>query len=154
MRRADDEAPATFRVAFRRYWAHALALGLLTGLLGWWAIGDYVGGIVVGVGLFLAAILTGWSIDPFLPPDRRARGRRATAARDVTRIGCPSARDGARPRGRTWRRHNPEPRRARAMRESPDAPTDDSWARARSMRRALGPRTKGVPDVEQHTRKR
>jgi hypothetical protein len=73
VRRPDDEAPATFRVAVRRYWALAIAVGLVTGLFGWWAIGDYVGGIVVGVGLFLGAILTGWEIDPFLPPDRRAR---------------------------------------------------------------------------------
>jgi len=34
--------------------------GFLTGLFSWWAIGDYVGGIVVGVGLFFAAISTGW----------------------------------------------------------------------------------------------
>ncbi len=74
-----DAAPATFRVAFRRYWPHATAVGLLTGLVGWWAIGDYVGGIVVG--LFFGAILTGRELDPFLPPDRRARTQLERRAR-------------------------------------------------------------------------
>jgi hypothetical protein len=80
MEGTDDTSPASFTVAFRRYWPHAAVIGLFTGLFGWWAIGDYVGGVVVGVGLFFGAILTGWEIDPFLPPDRRARtkvGRRA-----------------------------------------------------------------------------
>jgi hypothetical protein len=67
--------PANLWVAFRRYWPHGTAIGLLAGLFSWWAIGDYVGGIVVGVGLFFGAIVIGWSVDPFLPRDQRARAR-------------------------------------------------------------------------------
>ena len=58
MPKTEDVAPASFRLAFRRYWPHATAVGLLTGVFGWWAIGDYVGGIVLSAGLFFAAILT------------------------------------------------------------------------------------------------
>ena len=73
MRIGDDEPPTSFAIAFRRYWPYALPIGIGAGLFGWWAISDYVGGIVVGVGLFFVTVLTGWEIDPFLPPQRRAR---------------------------------------------------------------------------------
>lgn len=61
--------------AARAYWRPSLVVGVVAGVFGWWAMGDYVGGITLAVLIWIIAVSFGWQLDPFLPPGSRARDR-------------------------------------------------------------------------------